>query len=124
MSTRTTGNAGEEAAAQYLSDKGYEIAGRNYRAYDGGKMVGELDIIAVDGECVVFAEVKTRKQGSMTSGAEAVGAVKRRRLLSAATLWLMENECELQPRFDVVEVINMPDGGRTFNHIENAFGEE
>jgi len=124
VNTTQKGNAGETAACTLLEQGGYTIVKRNHRAYSGGICVGEIDIIAQKGEYIVFAEVKTRKAGSLGSGAEAVDTRKRRRLLTSALLWVMENNCQLQPRFDVIEVTETPDGGCVLNHIENAFGEE
>ena len=123
MTTREIGDGGERAAAEYLEEKGYSILARNYCVNEGGYRIGELDIVASKGEIVVFAEVKTRKEGSMTTGAEAVDMRKQRRILRTALLWMMKNECDLQPRFDVIEVTNMADGSRRLEHIENAFGE-
>lgn len=124
MNTTQKGSAGENAAAALLEQKGYTIVGRNHRAYSAGICVGEIDIIAQKGEYIVFVEVKTRKAGSLGSGAEAVDMRKRRRLLTTALLWIMEKDSPLQPRFDVIEVTENPDGSCTLDHIENAFGEE
>lgn len=121
--TRQIGDAGERAAAEYLESIGYAILARNYCAYEGGYRVGEIDVIASKGETVVFAEVKTRKQGAMTAGVEAVDLRKQRKLIRAAYAWLAETGCKLQPRFDVLEVTNMADGSRRIEHIGNAFGE-
>ncbi|MFV0421166.1 YraN family protein [Oleidesulfovibrio sp.] len=93
-----TGQLGEEAAAAYLSAKGMRILARNWRH----KQL-ELDIIARDGETVVFAEVKTRDAQGMGSPHEALTRSKRQRLAKAASQWLTVNQMWDQPcRFDLV----------------------
>jgi putative endonuclease len=104
------GRFGEDAAARLLSRKGFDVLARNVRM-----PFGELDLVALDGDVVVFVEVKTRRG----SGAlQAVDANKRRRLerlapaFHAKAGWL-----ERAARFDVVAVA--PDGACT--HVVNAF---
>ena len=112
---------GEDRAALYLRMRGYRIIERNFRCRQG-----EIDLIARKGEAVVFVEVKLRKNAEHGEAREFVTAVKQRRIVSAAELWLMKNRCELQPRFDVIEIY-APDGTKTLrpriNHLENAFGD-
>jgi putative endonuclease len=82
---------------------------------------GEIDIVARQGDCVVFVEVKARRS-RFGSPAEAVGSRKRARILAAAHAWLSENGGEEQScRFDIVEVIFQADGNATVNLISNAF---
>lgn len=119
MKTAETGKKGEAAAAQYLRQKGYEIITANYRT-----RFGEIDIIAADQKYLVFAEVKTRANRSMTLPREAVDLKKQRKVILAAQAYLSQNQTNLQPRFDVIEVTTV--GGEPFhvlsvNHIENAF---
>ena len=119
MDRKTLGNFGEEKAAKYLRKKGYKILEKNFSC-----RMGEIDIIAQKSGYVVFAEVKLRKNCDFASAREFVTVSKQRRIVSAAMLWLQTKECELQPRFDVVEVY-APDGEKTLrpsiNHIEDAF---
>lgn len=118
MTARELGKLGENAAAYHLSAKGYETVERNRHS-----RYGEVDIIARGHGYIVFAEVKLRTAGAMVGGLEAVDRRKMTKLIKTACLWLAENPCELQPRFDVLAVT--PCGsGFTVEHIENAFGAE
>ena len=109
------GSAGETAAANYLRRKGYKIIERNYSC-----RFGEIDIIARKKEYIVFVEVTTRQTEDFAMAREYVTYGKQQRILKTAMLWLQQNETELQPRFDVIEVIG--EGiGRKLRHIENAF---
>ncbi|MCL2084839.1 MAG: YraN family protein [Oscillospiraceae bacterium] len=91
---------------------GYEVLARNYRS-----RYGELDIIARDGEWVVFVEVKTRKDDSFAAAASAVTPSKREKMRKTASLWLKYIKSEAPARFDVIEVYAE---GR-INHIPHAF---
>lgn len=110
---------GEAQAAEYLRKKGYRIVGANYRCRHG-----EIDLIAQKGRYLVFVEVKLRANDAFAEAREFVDHRKQERLRSAALLYLSQNETDLQPRFDVVEVY-APQGLDTkrpkFNHLENAF---
>ena len=114
---RNIGDAGEELAAEYLSEKGYEIVCRNFAC-----KAGETDIIAVNGETIVFAEVKTRKSTAFGLACEAVDRKKQRRLLICAGVFLKLNPCYrgLSVRMDIIEVYKNGRMSR-LNHIENAF---
>lgn len=120
MASNDTGRLGEEAAADFLRSKGCEIVEKNYRC-----RFGEIDIIAKDGNYIVFAEVKTRPVNSMLLPREAVDAKKRAKIITAAKIYLSGHDTgNLQPRFDVIEVVTSP--GKRFkveriNQIENAF---
>lgn len=113
------GNWGEDRAALYLRLHGYRIAERNFRCRQG-----EIDIIARKGDIVAFVEVKQRKNADFGEAREFVTFSKQRRVIAAAEFWLLKTRCELQPRFDVIEVY-APEGTKTLrpeiNHIENAF---
>ena len=113
------GSWGEDRAARYLRLHGYRIVERNFRCRQG-----EIDIIARKGEFVAFVEVKQRKNADFGEAREFVTYAKQRRLIAAAEQWLVKTGCELQPRFDVIEVY-APDGTKTLfpkiHHLENAF---
>lgn len=110
------GRSGEAAAAEYLKRRKYRILGLNYSC-----RFGEIDVIAADRRYVVFVEVKQRKNADFAAPREFVTPAKQRRLIAAASLWLQNNETELQPRFDVIEVYAPGGKAETINHIENAF---
>ncbi len=104
MDRKETGAMGEQAAADYLLEKGYELLARNWHC-----RWGELDLVARKEEILAFVEVKTRKPGAMVSPLEAVNRTKRRKLIRSAQAYLMElGETELQPRFDVAAVTVYP----------------
>lgn len=100
------GRLGEAAAEARLSEQGYRTVERNYRC-----RLGEVDVIAYDGETLCFVEVKARRAGASGGGLEAVDARKRGKLRRAAG-WYVARFGETPPpcRFDVVEVLIDPDG--------------
>lgn len=107
--TTAIGNNGEQRACDYI--KSYEIIVRNYRS-----RYGEIDIIAKDGDFLVFIEVKTRKTKKYGQASEFVNFAKQQKIIKTASQFLMQNTLDLQPRFDVIEVYN-----NEINHIKNAF---
>ena len=113
------GDWGEDKAARYLRLHGYQVLERNFRCRQG-----EIDIIATKGSFVAFVEVKQRKNADFGQAREFVTYAKQRRVIAAAELWLLKTRCELQPRFDVIEVY-APAGTKTLfpeiYHLENAF---
>lgn len=108
---------GEVFAARYMREHGYEIVTANYRC-----RFGEIDIIAKTDEFIVFTEVKTRAYEHLVSGREAVDYRKQERIIKTASLFLENNQYDLQPRFDVAEVTLDSDDNLTgITYIENAF---
>jgi len=96
------GLGAEEDAARFLQDKGLAIVERNFRT-----RLGEIDIVARDGATLVFVEVRLRRNDRCGGGAESIGERKRRRIVSAARLYLARVRPEPACRFDVVTL----DGG-------------
>lgn len=80
---RSLGRAGEDLAVRALAERGYIVVERNWRC-----LLGELDIIARDGECLVFVEVRTRRGGWRGAAADSVGPRKRARLAALADAYL------------------------------------
>jgi len=112
---RLLGDRGEREAARYLRQQGFRILVRGYKTPRG-----EVDLIARDGDTVVFIEVKTRRHGTP---AEAVTPEKQRRLTLAALEFLKQHRLlEQRSRFDVVAIV-WPDQHRlpTVEHIRGAF---
>jgi len=104
------GRYGEDAAAEFLRRKGFTILGRNVRT-----AFGELDLIALDGDVIVFVEVKARRA---TSGLEAVDARKQLRLSRLALAFLARaGWLGRAARFDVIAV----ESGGACTHVVNAF---
>lgn len=118
MNTKLAGAAGEAAAAEYLRRKNYKILAMNYRT-----RYGEIDIIAADGKNLLFVEVKLRRSKRFAEAREQVDRRKQIKLINTAQLWLCENETDLQPRFDVIEVYTDGDDNKIkeINHIMDAF---
>ena len=110
---------GEAAARGYLTRAGYRIVDCNFRT-----RFGEIDIIAQDGEYLVFVEVKTRKNARFAAAREYVTPQKQARILAAAEIWLQGHPTMLQPRLDVIEVYGEEGAPLPprINHLENAFG--
>ena len=113
---------GEKVAAKLLSRKGYRVLGQRVRV--GTR--DELDIVARDGQVLVFVEVKTRKSEDFGRPVTSVNRGKRHSLSRAAMRYMKK----LSPRpshfrFDVVEVIGTEDvGDPIVRHLENAFALE
>lgn len=109
---RKKGNKYEDLAVEFLVRRGYRIIKRNFYTRRG-----EIDIIAADGEYLVFIEVKYRSSPASGYPEEAVTQQKQRRIVNAARYYMMVSGCENVPvRFDVVSV--MPGKIRL---IRNAF---
>ncbi|MFI5349702.1 MAG: YraN family protein [Elusimicrobiota bacterium] len=111
MTRIETGKKAEDLAAAYLQTKGLTIIEKNFLA-----RVGEIDIVAKDGDEVVFVEVRARASREYGGAAASVGGAKRRKLIKAAQLWLQARNWDGACRFDVVAV----DAGR-LEHIPSAF---
>jgi len=111
-----SGALGEDLAAAHLKKAGYEIIERNYRC-----PAGEMDIVAREGEDLVFVEVKSRRSGSFGEPEESVGFWKQRRLSRIALYYLnQKGGGEAGVRFDVVSVRMDPSGNR-FEIFRDAF---
>ena len=100
LQRQTLGKTGEELAAVELERRGYSIVARRYRTRHG-----EIDIVAEDGDTVVFVEVKARRTAEFGTAAEAVTVWKQRRLVAMAVDYLARNDLDRRPcRFDVVAI--------------------
>ena len=91
------GASAEHDAARFLERRGLAIVARNYRT-----RFGEIDLVARDGETLVFVEVRLRSSARFGGGAESIGAAKRRRIVAAALHYLMGVRPQPRCRFDVV----------------------
>jgi putative endonuclease len=98
-SAHAFGVAGEDLAAGYLRSLGFTIVRRNLRGPSG-----EIDIVAMEGEVVVFVEVKARRNRAFGSAVAAVGARKRRRMRAAAADYLQFFAPNAHARFDVLTI--------------------
>ncbi len=114
---KDTGPRGEEIAVAYLQQKGYSIVERNYRL-----RFGEIDIIARDGETIVFVEVKTRKSIRFGSPFDAVDLRKQKKMSRVALAYL--SSCRLldsPARFDVVAVLLRRGSQPEVEIVQDAF---
>lgn len=119
MNTKKIGDYGEEFAAKFLSKNGYKILKRNYRT-----RTSEIDIIARDGECLCFVEVKTRNRTDYGLACEAVDYKKQRKIINGALGYISSNYITSPVRFDVVEVYTEKTGlfsRPKINIIKDAF---
>ena len=109
---RLTGTKYEQAAGFFLEQMGYEILEYNYRCRSG-----EIDIIAKDGGCLVFCEVKYRSGRGKGSPLEAVDYRKQQTIFRCASHYLTGKRLSGIPcRFDVIGI-----EGTAVTHIKNAF---
>ncbi len=115
--TPKVGDAGEDLARDFLRKKGLKILEANYRT-----RWGELDLVARDGETLVFVEVKTRTQKRFGNPLEAVTPDKQRRITRMARTYLLEKGLgDVSARFDVIGV-DLTGGAARIDWIPNAFG--
>ena len=112
QANRARGAWGERLVASWYEARQFVVVDRNWRC-----RFGELDLVLVRDGVVVFCEVKARRTGTFGTGAEAVGAAKRRRLRRLAAEWLATSaHGPLEVRFDVAAV-----DGTQVTVIEDAF---
>lgn len=116
------GQYGEDVAVRHLTDAGLRILDRNWRC-----RAGELDIVAVEGDVLVFCEVKTRSSTMYGAPAEAVIRAKATRIRRLALAWLAARRESGQVdfwaelRFDVVSVLRQRRGAALVEHLRGAF---
>ncbi|TAK61838.1 MAG: YraN family protein [Bacteroidetes bacterium] len=116
MNKRRRGSQGERIAVDFLEKKGYRVLQQNYR-YERG----EIDIIANDGDILVFIEVKTRRTTQFGEPIEAVTESKQKQIRKVADGYLFEHEVEdTKCRFDVVSIL-LTNGNPEIEHYIDAF---
>lgn len=109
------GSYGEDLAVKLLESKDYNILERNWRC---GHL--EVDIIAENDDYLVIVEVKTRKTASLGAPEVFVDLNKQKHLISAAKYYAKFKNVTKEIRFDIISVINNPQG-QEVRHIEDAF---
>lgn len=116
-SRQIDGRAAELAARQYLEDRGLGFVAANVRL-----RAGELDLVMLDGDCLVFVEVRYRRSRRYGGAAASVDGRKQRRLLACGALYVQRfpvwRNCRL--RFDVVAVQPGVYGGLDCDWLRNA----
>jgi putative endonuclease len=114
---RKTGSEGEEIACEFISKLGYKIVERNYQFGHG-----EIDIIAKDGDTLVFIEVKYRKNLEYGPPELAITKGKQNLVKRTATAYLWEKKIKDElSRIDVIAILKLPGQKPKINHIINAF---
>ncbi|MDD5454241.1 MAG: YraN family protein [Candidatus Ratteibacteria bacterium] len=114
---RDTGKIGEDIAVKFLTRKGYQILERNWKM-----KAGEIDIVAADGDTMVFVEVKARSSTEYGTGEEAITEHKKDKIINAAKACLKHKGEDRPCRFDVISILLEKNGKiKEINHIEDAF---
>jgi putative endonuclease len=117
LKRKEVGALGEKLAVDFLKKRGYKIVQRNFRCREG-----EIDIIAKQGDCLVFVEVRTKKSSGFGIPEESITPSKSRKLVALADIYLQN--CSSLPqswRIDVIAVELKPDNKLSrLEHIENA----
>ncbi len=114
MNTRGVGTDKEKLAANYLEDRGYFIIEKNYHVRQA-----ELDIVARDGDTIVFVEVKYRASARSGHPLEAVNYSKQKQICKGAMFYMNQKKISLDNtsiRFDVIGIL-----GEEIIHVKNAF---
>ena len=117
----SVGQRGEKIAVREIQRMGLEILQKNFSVHK----VGEIDIIARDGSCLVFVEVKTRSKKGVSRAGEAVGREKRLKIWQTAKLYFKKIENDnLRFRFDVIEVYLTGRWSSDVRYLVNAYDQE
>ena len=109
------GHKGEQIAADFLKDKGYQILKQNYR-FDKA----EVDIFAEKDQTLVVVEVKSRTSSFLEDISQTINRGKIKRLTKAANQFIEENNIDFEVRFDVIVILKKQNGFEV-EHLENAF---
>ena len=113
---RGRGAVGEEAAVAWLATQGFTAIERNVTNH-----CGEIDLVAREGDTLVFVEIKARLTDAYGPAIAAVPRSKQRRLARTAALYLATHPWEGPCRFDVLGLDASPAGGWTYTLIRDAF---
>jgi len=117
QSTHALGKSGERIALRYLKNKKYKILAQNFRLFRG-----EIDIIALSLNTLVFVEVKTRKSTDFGLPEESVTLSKQKQIKKIAQGFLMRNNLQdAECRFDVISIHLDQGQDYRIRHIQNAF---
>ncbi len=109
------GNRGESLAEKHLLETGYRILERNWRFSRA-----EIDLIAKEGEVLVFVEVKTRSSDFFGKPEESVSPQKEALLKDAAAVYMEQIDHQWEIRFDIISILIKGDG-YTIEHFKDAF---
>ncbi len=110
------GRRGEEIALAFLRKKGFVILEKNWRYRHL-----EIDIVAQDGDMLVFVEVKMRATAHFGNPEDAVSKQKMARIINAAEAYIFEKDVQGEARFDVVAIISSSSGSSEIEYFKDAF---
>lgn len=117
LQRNTLGNRGELLAARFLRKNGYKILLRNYHAAGA-----EIDIVARQGDCLIFVEVKTRQSNKINEPYRQVNLHKQKNIARAARAYLSHYKgFPPKARFDIVSIVWPEAGEPQIEHLANAF---
>jgi putative endonuclease len=116
----STGNCQEKIAAEFLEGHGLHLVESNFHS-----RFGEIDLILLDGETLVFAEVRFRKSSGFGSALDSITRHKQLRIMKTARFFLTRNRRFQQSncRFDVIAIDESCDGKISLDWIKSAFME-
>ncbi len=113
---QTIGNLGEEKATLFLQEIGYQILERNWRFSKA-----EIDIIAKDGEVLVFVEVKAKSYTYFGAPEESVSAYKENLIIDAAHQYMLKIGHDWEIRFDIISIVFDKNKNASITHYKDAF---
>lgn len=116
MKKSQIGHLGETKAIRYLENLGWDILARNWRS---GRR--EIDIIARDGDQLVFLEVKTRKSTNRGHPIDFIDARKQEYMVEAATQYLVQSAWDGEIRFDLIGIVSQRQEPAEITHVRDAF---
>ena len=116
--TRSLGGDAEELAFRYLIKMGFKPVTRNFNC-----RLGELDLVMLDGDCLVFVEVRYRSGRSLVAAAMTVDGRKQQKLVRAAAMFLARHPAYASrtTRFDVIGIDDDGGDGARMQWIRDAF---
>ncbi len=114
--SQALGKYGEDLAEEFLKQQGLEILDRNWRCD-----VGEIDIVARDGQALVICEVKTRSSHQLGTPLEAITERKLRRLRHLAFRWLVAHQAYVpEVRIDAIGIVQPAWGAPEIEHLRSV----
>jgi len=119
--TKTLGDTGEKIAESYLKEKGYKILDKNFRY----SKLGELDIIAKQGDNIIFFEVKARMRKGLSEfkPEDNITQIKQKKLVKLAQIWLAKRKLDTGWQIDVLAIEIYRNKSFDIRHLENAIGD-
>jgi len=119
--TKTLGDTGEKIAKNYLREKGYKILDKNFRY----SKLGELDIIAKQGDNIIFFEVKARMRKGLSEfkPEDNITRTKQKKLVKLAQIWLAKRKLDTGWQIDILAIEIYRNKTFDIRHLENAVGD-